>query len=222
MLDLLFNHQHIVLTVLGYPLSLLEVIGTVSGLACVLLTAAENSWCWPVGVVNLVFFFILFYQVQLYSDMLLQVIFMGFTLYGWWKWTHPHSPAEENRRHELRITRLSAAEFIVYLGISAFLTGLWGYGMSRVHEWMPRWFPLPAAFPYGDAFTTVFSVTASLLLARKKIESWIYWIIIDVTAVVIYYLKGIHLVALEYVVFGVIAAGGLLNWHREYRKFQLE
>ncbi len=215
MLDLLFNINHTVITLLGYPLSLLEIIGTLTGLACVILTALENIWCWPVGIVNLVFFFILFYQVHLYSDMVLQVIFMGFTVYGWWRWTHPRDETEANQRQELRITRLGNVELLLYSIGSMVLVFIWGLLMSRIHVLLPQLFPVAAAFPYGDAFTTVLSVTASILLARKKIESWVFWIIVDIVATVIYFLKGVNLVALEYIVFGIIASSGFFNWQKE-------
>ncbi len=215
MLDLFFNMDHILFNIGDYPVSMLELLGTLTGMACVILTAMEKVICWPVGIVNIVFFFIMFYQVHLYSDMVLQVIFLGFSIYGWWRWTHPHSPEEENKHQELKISRLSLKSLSLYLLISGALVLAWGSMMTRVHIWLPSVFPDAAAFPYGDAFTTVMSVSASILLARKKIDAWVFWVIVDIVATIIYFKKGINLVAVEYIIFGLIATSGYFNWHRE-------
>jgi nicotinamide mononucleotide transporter len=215
----IFDINNILFTILDYPVSALELIGTIAGMLCVYLTAREKVICWPVGIVNIVFFFIMFYQVQLYSDMLLQIIFFIMTIYGWWKWTHPKNRQETNSRQELKISKLNRMELIIYLSISLLAVILNGTIMLYIHDLLPAIFPQPAAFPYADAFTTVFSLTATILMARKKIECWLLWITVDIAAVVIYFLKGINLVAIEYIIFGIIALTGFLNWKREQNTY---
>ena len=89
--------------------------------------------------------------------------------------------------------------------------------MDRVHTIIPTWFPEPASFPYLDALTTIMSFTAMWLMAQKRIESWMYWIIVDVIGIGLYYTKGVKFVALLYVVLLVMASKGLLSWMKVKR-----
>ena len=217
----LFDINSIAFSLLGYSLSYLELIGTVSGIFCVWLTAKEKVICWPVGIVNIVFFFILFYQVQLYSDMLLQFFFFVMTLYGWWKWTHPKTRELENKNKELKITKLSLKQIFIIAGSSVFASILLGTLMKNIHILLPKIFPKPADMPYPDAFITIFSITANLLMTVKKIECWILWVLVDIASVFLYVAKGVNLVALEYVLFGLIAAFGFYNWRNEQKTYSL-
>lgn len=137
-------------TLFGYPMSYVELVGTVTGLVSVWLAARANVWTWPVGLVNVLAFFVMFYQIRLYSDMLLQVYFFVTTAYGWYYW----SQRDDAHAHG-RIVRLSARVRGVWLfGMSIAIFAL-GAFMSRVHGWWPGIFPEPAAYPYPDAFTTI-------------------------------------------------------------------
>ena len=218
----LFDIDKIALTILNYPISYLELVGTVSGLFCVYLTAKERVICWPVGIVNIIFFFIMFYQVQLYSDMILQVYFLIMSFYGWWKWTHPIDNKHANRQNELKITDLTGKMIAIGLGTCFVFIIITGTIMKSIHLHLPSIFPKPAAFPYGDAFTTVFSIAATVLMTVKKRQCWLLWISVDIVATVIYFMKGINLVAIEYIIFGIIATGGYINWSREQNSYTQE
>lgn len=210
------------ITVWGYPLSGLELAGTLTGLACVWLTARERISCWPVGIINIVCFFFMFYQVHLYADMFLQVFFFVMSIYGWIKWANPRSPDEANSRNELRITSLAANRLAAVVAASAACGAAFGLLMSRLHLYIPALFPRPSAFPYLDSFIAVFSVTATILMAGKKLDCWYFWIFVDILAVFVYFLRGIKLVSLEYLVFGMLAAMGLFVWRREYAGYDRE
>lgn len=216
----LFDVNAILATFFSYPISYAEFIGTATGLLCVYLTAKEKVICWPVGIINIFFFFVIFYQVQLYSDMLLQLFFLGMTLYGWWKWTHPKSELQANKNRELRISRLTIKQIVVILSLTTSGSLLLGTFMLRVHTYLPEFFPKPAAMPYADAFITLFSITANLLLTVKKIESWILWVLVDIASVFLFAYKGIKLIAIEYAIFGIIAAFGYYNWAKEQRSYK--
>ncbi len=207
----IFNINFIVLTILDYELSLLELIGTVSGLACVYLTAKEKVICWPVGIINIIFFFFMFYQSQFYSDMYLQIYYLIMSIYGWWMWTHP---VKNNKdiKNELKVTDFSKKNLILILSLAAAAVIINGFLMTKIHFILPDYFPEPAAYPFGDAFTTVFSIVATVLLARKKRESWLMWIVVDVVAVVLYFLRELYLTSVLYIIFGFIAVFGYINW----------
>lgn len=214
-----FDIDYIFFEVLGYPMSYLEFFGTLAGALAIWLSAKANVWSWPIGVINVVLFFFLFYQVQLYPDMFLQVFFFVTNLMGWWRWTHPKK-YEEDRKHELRVSYLRPKHFILITALGIAGTVVFGSFAERIHEIFPVLFPKPSAFPYLDSFVTVMSIITTFLMINKKIESWILWIVIDVIATYMYFVKGIKFVGLEYLAFCFIAGYGLWNWIREYRSYQ--
>ncbi len=89
-----------------------------------------------------------------------------------------------------------------------------GVLMSRAHLLLPRLFPEPASFPYLDALTTVMSLVAMWLMVRKRTESWVYWIVVDVIGIGLYYVKAVKFVALLYVLLLAMALRGLVSWVR--------
>ena len=178
----------------------LEIGATVFGLLCVWLTVRQNIWCWPTGLVQVLLFIVIFQQVKLYSDLILHVIYVGMQIYGWWFWLHGA------RDH--RAATISAQSVPVRAGWlvgTLAATVVWGWVMS---SWTD------AAVPYGDAFTTVASLAAQWMLARKRLESWVYWIAVDVVAIGIYSSKGLYVTTGLYSVFLVLAVTGLLTWRR--------
>lgn len=202
-----FDINNIAFEVLSYPLSYIELIGTAFGLLSVYLASRAHIWTWPTGIVNEFAFFWLFYQVQLYADMLLQVYFLVVTLYGWYYWSQ-QEVLEKVNTLGFRSLRVYAVVLIVG-------SLLLGWIISDIHHLLPTYFPEPAAYPYPDAFTTVASILATILLSRKQIESWYLWIAVDLVSIVLYTLKGIHVVAIEYFVFLLICIFGYLNWRKK-------
>ena len=211
----LYDMNTALVTVLGYKLSVLEFAGTATGFACVWLTSREKILCWPAGIVNAIFFFLMFYQLRLYSDMFLQVYFFATSVYGWWNWTHPGSAEMANEKNELKITRLSVKEFLAATAAIAAASLAFGALMNNIHILLPRFFPERAAYPFADSIVAAASVVSQFIMARKKLECWIFWFSIDLLAVWIYYMKGINFVALEYAVFACIAAYGFFGWRHE-------
>jgi nicotinamide mononucleotide transporter len=214
-----FDINNIFFKAWDYSVSHLEFWGLVSGIIAVLLSALANIWSWPIGIINIVLSFFLFYQVQLYPDMFLQVFFFITNVMGWWRWAHP-KPFEEDRKHELKISFMKATVLIMVIigGVAGtFLVGLFA---SNLHALLPAVFTKPSASPYVDAFITVMSVMATLYMINKKIECWIIWILVDIIATYLYFTRGILLYALLYMIFTFIASFALWNWVREYRSYE--
>ncbi|MFM8911826.1 MAG: nicotinamide riboside transporter PnuC [Flammeovirgaceae bacterium] len=209
-----FSHQSVFFTVLGYPMSYLEFFGTLSGAIAVWLSARENVWSWPIGLINVTLLFFLFFQTQFYPDMFLQVFFFITNLMGWWRWTHP-AKEEENRKYELKVTRISLRELGLFSAVGGSGTLLFGLFASRLHEWWPNLFSQPSAFPFADSFVTVMSIVATYLMVQKKVECWLVWILVDLVACTLYFSKGINLLGIEYVAFCFLAAFGFWNWRKE-------
>jgi nicotinamide mononucleotide transporter len=179
----------------------LEWMGVITGLLCVWLTVRAHVACWPVGIVSSAAYAWFFYaQLKLYSDALLQLFFIGTSLLGWWQWRHGGSA-----RTELPITWLDARGRAAALVSTAVASSAVGWLFARFTD---------ASLPWLDATTSGLSVTAQLLLVRKKVESWVLWIVVDVLSVGMYLAKQARLTALLYVVFLVLATRGFFSWKR--------
>lgn len=206
-------------TLWGYSMSYIEFFGVVTGGVSTWLVARNNVWTWPVAVVSVIPLFGLFYQVQLYPDLFLQVFFLVTYLRGWWRWTHPKA-GEQDQNNELQISRLPPRRLLVWSALGAVATVGLGSLASRLHAWLPLLFSQPSAFPYVDSFTTVLSVIGTFLMIEKRVECWYVWLLADLILTYVYFAKGIKVFALEYLIYCFIAAWGAYNWTRTYRTYQ--
>jgi nicotinamide mononucleotide transporter len=164
-----------------------------------------NILTWPTGIINEIALFVLFFQVQLYADMFLQVYFFIVTIFGWYKW--------KSNTADVPVTSVGSLKWIAVMMI----VGTIGAGMiiTNIHVWLPAYFALPAAYPFADSFVMVGSILATVLLAKKQVENWYLWIIVDVVSIVVYLLKGIYFLSLEYVIFLGLASFGLYRWKKQ-------
>lgn len=197
-------------TVLGYPMSYLEFVGTVFNVWAVWLMIRKSVWTWPVGIGAVLLFGALFYQIRLYSDLFEQAYYLAANCWGWWLWTRGGDGAEG----PLRVSRNKAGTNALLALFIAAASGAAGWAASRLHLWLPGLFPQPAAFPYLDALTSVMGLVAQTLAAHKRLENWHLWIAVNTLSVGIYYLQGVHFVALLYAAFLVMAVKGLVAWRR--------
>ncbi len=215
-----FDINSIFFTILNYPMSYLEFFGTVAGAIAVWISARANVWSWPIGIINVVLLFFLFYQVQLYPDMFLQVFFLITNILGWWRWLHPKK-GEEDKKHELKISFLSHAWRAASAGIIVAGTFVMGIAASNLHSWFPNLFNKPSAYPFLDSFVTVTSIVAQYWMLQKKVECWVFWILADMVATYLYFAKEVKFLGLEYLVFCFIALMGLVVWRKEHRSYSL-
>ncbi len=214
-----FDISHPFATLWGYPMSYLELFGVITGIVGVWLASVANSWTWPVGIVNVVLSFFLFYQIQLYPDMFLQVFFFITSITGWWRWLHPND-YEADQKKELKVSFLTRNDWLIWVPAVVVLTALLGTFAKNLHTIFPVLFPKPSAFPYLDSFTTVASIVATFWMIRKKVECWYAWILIDVISTYMYFVKEVKFYSLLYFAFCFLAANGARNWlriHRSYR-----
>jgi nicotinamide mononucleotide transporter len=212
-----FNVNNSLFTVLGYDMSLIELIATITGGIAVWLSAKENVWSWIIGLGNVILAFFMFFQIQLYPDMFLQVFFFVTNIIGFWQWKYPKQ-SEANALNELKITKLSVRNFSLLTALGIFGTLIMGSFSANLHQIAPKLFSLPSAFPYMDSFTTVMSIVATFMLIRKKVEAWWIWLVVDVIATYMYYIKDVKLYSLLYFIFVIIAAFGAIEWTKRYIK----
>jgi nicotinamide mononucleotide transporter len=213
---MLLDKDYIIFEILNYRMSLIECLGTIFNLVAVILSAKEKISSWAIGIIGVVLFFILFYQVQLYADMLLQVFFLITNCIGWYQWANP-TEGLENSYNQLKITTIDINYRVASVIGIMFLTATLGRFFLHIHEYFPNYFSQPASFPYADSFVMAGSILAQLFLMQKKLESWFVWCIVNIAAVIIYTQKGIYLTALLYFVFLLIAIKGQIDWHRTWK-----
>jgi nicotinamide mononucleotide transporter len=215
-----FDINQVFFNVLGYAMSYLEFFSVMAGLLAVWLSAKANIWSWPIGIINVLLSFFFYYQIQLYPDMFLQVFFFVTNLMGWWRWSNPR-PEEKDNKLELRVSFMKRTNFILLFIAGMGGTFLMGMLASNLHNWVPYLFNLPSSFPYTDSFILVMSIITTFLMIQKRIECWIIWIVIDIVATILYFMKGAKFFSAEYLAFTIIAAFGLWNWIREYNSYEV-
>ncbi len=183
----------------GISLSWLELIGTISGLVGVWLTIKQNIWCFPIGMVNVALYTSVFFQSKLYGDASLQIVYLVLLAYGWFTWS------KKDKVVELAVSRLNNAQYIisiVLLGVSTI--GIYELLVRFTNSDIAGW----------DAVTTSISLLAQWLIARKKIENWLLWIVADVLYVGIYIHKELYFTTVLYFVFILLAIKGYADWRK--------
>lgn len=210
-LSVLFDVKETFFTILGSPVSYVEFIGTVLGLISVFFAARANIFTWPTGIANAIFFLVIFYQIHLYSDMFLQFYFCGMGVYGWFSWKYRAAHDHGAIRTLGNKNRLLIAALIVVVVVAV------GTLISQIHTLLPQVFDHPATFPYIDTFIAISSILATILLARRIFETWVLWIVVDITSIGLYSVKGVKLIAIEFVIFLALAVLGIYSWYRLWR-----
>lgn len=153
---------------------------------------------------NVTLYTLVFYESGLYSDMGLQVVYLGFSIYGWYEWLH--GGANRSRLHVSRAT-LRAWAISGVLAVAFWL--VWGRYMATLKG---------VALPYLDAGLATLSLVAQWMMTRKILENWILWILADIVYVPMYVYKSLYVTAGLYAVFLVLAILGLVGWRRSYAR----
>lgn len=181
-------------------MTVVELVAVAATLVAVYLTARQVIWCWPLAIVSVVLYAVVFFQARLYADMGLQGIYLVLSIYGWWAWLHGGVD-----HGELRVTGLPAGLGVALLAIGA--VGGAGLGLA-----LDRW--TDAALPLMDSTLSAFSVVAQWMQTRKLLQAWLVWIAVDVLYVGMFVFKGLYLTAGLYAVFLYLAALGYRSWER--------
>ncbi|MCB1683145.1 MAG: nicotinamide riboside transporter PnuC [Pseudomonadales bacterium] len=179
--------------------SVLEIVGLVSGLACVWLLIRQNVLTFPLGLAYAVVSVVVMYRARLYSDVLLNAYYVVVNGYGWWHW----SRVRETTGEALAVTRTPRGQ-IALLGILAVLGIVllsWFFGTHTDAERV-TW----------NATTTVLSFVAMWMSARKYLENWWLWLVVNILSIGLYFLQGVLAYALLYTVYLVMAVTGYRSW----------
>lgn len=183
--------------------STLEIIAVILGVINVTLVVLRSIWNYPFGIVMVSLYAVIFYQTKLYSDALLQIFFFVVQIYGWWSWQRARAETGE-----VRVELLSNTARIGWVVALIALTIAWGWMMDTRTD---------AHFPYWDGAIAMMSVAAQILMSRRYLENWILWILVDVLAVGLYWVKDLKLTSALYVVFLALSIWGFEEWMRARR-----
>jgi nicotinamide mononucleotide transporter len=184
-----------VFELLGEPVTWAELLGFVTGIACVALAVAQRIETFAVGIANNVFFIVLFADARLFADAALQVVYVVLGLMGWWVWLR-------RARGPLAVSRASAQLLLVSTLAVGVATLVLVPVLRAAHGAAPGW----------DALTTSMSLGAQLLLNLKRLETWYVWIAVDVIYVPLYFSRDLNLTALVYIVFLALCVEGWRQW----------
>jgi nicotinamide mononucleotide transporter len=209
-----FSTSNVLLQIDGREVSYLEALSVLAGLSCVFLAVRAKVFNFYIGYVYSFLLFLLFFQKNLYSSMMLQPISLVINAIGHYRWTHPRKN-EENKKHELKITLLTNQKRLLILAVLAGLTLGWGFAMATINRWMPS--VIPSKLPYLDAFVVMTVLTAQWLSAQKKLDCWAAWAAVNITNVTLYTLRGLVFMPFVSAAYMVIAVFGFRIWYRKYK-----
>lgn len=208
----------------GYDLSYIEAIGTICGLLCIYLASLEKTSNYIFGLLNVTLFAIIFFQINLYASLLLQIFFFVANVYGWYAWTRVE---EETNEVELKIRWLSKKKLAVTFLVSIIFILVLTFTIDPVFSVLTQItvgvlnlfganLVIPAldpdAYPFWDSSMMVLSIVAQLLMVRKYVENWIIWLLINLISIVIFLFQGVYAMAIEYVILTFIALNGTRMW----------
>jgi len=182
-------------------IKILEFAGLVFGLLCVWFLIKQNILTWPTGIIYVLISLVIFIRAKLYADFILHIFFLVLNIYGWYYWTAPGKGSD----HQVPVTTAG----VPVMGILLFLSAVGVYLSGKLLTDFTD-----ASLPYWDSTTSVLSITAMWLTAKKKIENWILWLVVDLLATGIYYYKGLYFYCVLYMVYIGMAVAGYLSWRR--------
>ena len=184
---------------------ILETIAVVFGFLSVIYSKQNNILVYPTGIISTMIFVYLLWQWELLGDMMINAYYFSMSIYGWYIWTR-----KVDAEHFTPITNTTQREnwqsLFIFIATLLFV--------FAVYEYFDKWTNWTA---YVDTFTTAIFFVGMWLMAKRKVENWIFWIIGDVISVPLYFYKGLTLTALQYFVFTIIAIYGYKAWQKNLR-----
>lgn len=181
-----------------------EITAALMGVAYILLAAKESQWCWLFAFLSTLIYTALFWEGQLPMQALLNFYYMGMAIYGFWLW-RKHGTQTDT----LQISRWRWGQHFIFIAIGIVISALVSLYLQKTGQ---------SQSPVLDAYTTVFSVMNTWLIAKKILENWLYWVVIDSAATVLYVQTGYYATAALFVLNTILAVAGFISWVKLYRK----
>ncbi len=176
----------------------------IAAIAYLLLAIRQNIWCWLFAGISTAIYVWLFIEARLYMESVLNSFYFVLAIYGWYSWYYGRSEG-----HELPVVRWPFSVHGAAIATIVAVSALTGYLLHRYSD---------AAYPYLDSLTTWAAIWTTFLVARKVLENWWYWLVIDAASIVIYWLRDLKLTSLLFVVYVVMIPFGIVSWTRSWRE----
>lgn len=183
-----------------------EIIAVILALAYLLLAMREKISCWYAAFASTAIYTFLFWDVSLLMESALQIFYLVMAVYGWWQWRH-----HRDKQRDLHIHRWPLRFHLIVFSAVAVLTLVFGYVLEANTS---------AALPYLDSFTTWGAVITTIMVARKVLENWIYWFVIDGVSIYLYLDRELYLTALLFLIYVVLVVIGFFQWLAIYQREQ--
>jgi len=180
----------------------LETLAVVLSVAYVLLAMRENSLCWYCAFFSTAIYVWIFGDVSLYMESALNAYYMAMAVYGWYQWRRGGVAADG-----VALSRCTATQHLTAIGLILLLTAVSGYWLSLGTE---------ARLPYIDSLTTWASVVTTFMVARKIVENWLYWIVIDAVSIFLYIDRALYQTVVLFVLYLILASIGFFVWRKTY------
>lgn len=187
-----------------------EMLAVFLSVSYILLAIKQNLWSWVAAFFSTLIYSILFFDASLLMDSALNIFYLVMAVYGWYSWKYGNIKAQNE---QLKITTYGITNNFKIIGILILISIVLGYIMANYTS---------ADFAYLDTFTTVFAVFATYMLAKKVLENWIYWVVIDTASIYIYIQKGFYLTAVLFAIYTVLACVAYIQWKKEYKNLELK
>ncbi len=193
--------------------SLLEFIGVIAGIASVWFSRKENILVYPVGLINTIIYVFISLKGSLFGEASVNLYYTIMSVYGWILW----SKRNDQRQIVLQITYSNKKEWLYQLlFFAAFYIGIYFALIYLKNVFYSNTIPL------ADAFASATAYTGMWLMAKKKVESWLWWIATNIASIPLYYIKGYAFTSVQYVVLLVLAVAGLLSWIEKTKQHKVE
>ncbi len=186
----------------------LEFIGVISGIVSVWFSRKANIWVYPTGILNTVIFIYISLNGHLLGEASVNIFYTMMSIYGWILW----AKKDEANKTVLIIRYSTAKEWILNLLFFAVMYAVIYFALSYLKKDFA-----PGAIPAADAFASSTAYTGMLLMARKKVESWYWWIVTNIASIPLYFIKGYVFTSFQFLVLLIMAFAGLVSWHKKAR-----
>ncbi len=183
----------------------IEVIATVLGIVGVVYEIKQHILVWPLGIITSLLYIYVYFEARFYADMLLQVYYVPISIYGWWFWLYGRKPKTIKEKEIVPVRRAGTKLIFILALVTILLTLLMAFFLKEFTD---------SPVPLGDGFTTAGGFVATWMLARKIIEHWFLWIIVDATSMCLYVYKGLYPTTILFIVYTVMAFVGYFEWKK--------
>lgn len=189
-------------TLLGSPVTWLEIVAFVLSVAMVLLNLRVNPLAWPLAIVSSLLYALLFVSSKLYGEASLQLVFVAVSVWGWWQWLRASDAADAHTK----VGWMTRREIVIAAVGTAVAWPLLALLLARTTD---------SDVPWLDALPTVASVTGQVLLGLKRVENWPVWLAVNVFSIGLFAVKALWLTVLLYAVFAMLSVVGWRAWRRQ-------